>query len=122
MADGGAFQGGTQFFADGGVVNTPTSFGMANGGTGVMGEAGPEAIMPLTRGADGKLGVRSQGGGGQAAANNNTYNLSVSIGSVDSAERQAELLKALDQQMRATAKQTMANEMRQGGMLNRRTV
>ncbi|MEO1025805.1 MAG: phage tail tape measure protein, partial [Pseudomonadota bacterium] len=33
------------------------------GGTGLMGEAGPEAIMPLSRGADGKLGVRSEGGG-----------------------------------------------------------
>ena len=34
------------------------------GGVGLMGEAGPEAIMPLTRGADGKLGVRAGGGGG----------------------------------------------------------
>jgi phage-related minor tail protein len=33
------------------------------GGTGVMGEAGPEAIMPLSRGSDGKLGVRMGGGG-----------------------------------------------------------
>ena len=31
-------------------------------GTGLMGEAGPEAIMPLTRGADGSLGVKAQGG------------------------------------------------------------
>jgi phage-related minor tail protein len=33
------------------------------GGTGLMGEAGPEAIMPLTRGADGRLGVQAAGGG-----------------------------------------------------------
>lgn len=47
-------------FADGGVVNGPTTFPM-KGGTGLMGEAGPEAIMPLKRGADGKLGVQSSG-------------------------------------------------------------
>ena len=48
-------------FANGGVVTGPVSFPM-RGGMGLMGEAGPEAIMPLTRGADGKLGVRSSGG------------------------------------------------------------
>jgi phage-related minor tail protein len=37
---------------------------MRGGGTGLMGEAGPEAIMPLARGADGKLGVQARGGGG----------------------------------------------------------
>lgn len=61
---GGAFsQGRVTPFANGGVVNGPVHFPM-RGGTGLMGEAGPEAIMPLTRGADGKLGVRSSGGGG----------------------------------------------------------
>jgi phage-related minor tail protein len=44
-------------FASGGVVNSPMLFPMRNG-TGLMGEAGPEAIMPLARGSDGKLGVR----------------------------------------------------------------
>jgi phage-related minor tail protein len=42
---------------------------MANG-MGLMGEAGPEAIMPLKRGKDGKLGVASGGGGGQMVTNN----------------------------------------------------
>jgi phage-related minor tail protein len=50
-----------QPFADGGIVNAPTLFPMRSG-TGLMGEAGPEAIMPLSRGPDGKLGVRSAGG------------------------------------------------------------
>lgn len=50
-------------FAKGGVVDRTTPFGMA-GGLGVMGEAGPEAILPLSRSADGKLGVRSLGAGG----------------------------------------------------------
>lgn len=63
FADGAAFgQGRVMPFAKGGVVTSPTNFPM-RGGTGLMGEAGPEAIMPLTRGADGKLGVQAQGGG-----------------------------------------------------------
>lgn len=63
FAQGGAFsQGRVTPFARGGVVNGPMTFPMRNG-TGLMGEAGPEAIMPLTRGADGKLGVQAAGGG-----------------------------------------------------------
>lgn len=62
FAKGGAFsQGQVMPFARGGVVSQPTSFGM-RGGTGLMGEAGPEAIMPLTRGPDGRLGVQTAGG------------------------------------------------------------
>jgi phage-related minor tail protein len=59
FARGGVFRGGrVQPFAAGGVVAAPTYFPMA-GGTGLMGEAGPEAILPLTRGPDGRLGVAS---------------------------------------------------------------
>ena len=67
FADGGAFsQGRVMPFAKGGVFSGPVTFPMRGGNTGLMGEAGPEAIMPLTRGPDGSLGVRAQGGGGQA--------------------------------------------------------
>ena len=60
--DGASFSSGRVTpFARGGVVSKATSFPM-RGGVGLMGEAGPEAIMPLTRGADGSLGVRAQGG------------------------------------------------------------
>lgn len=63
FANGAAFsQGRVTPFAKGGVVASPTSFPM-RGGMGLMGEAGAEAIMPLTRGADGRLGVQAQGGG-----------------------------------------------------------
>jgi phage-related minor tail protein len=63
FADGAAFsQGRVMPFAKGGVVAGPTQFPM-RGATGLMGEAGPEAIMPLTRGPDGRLGVQAQGGG-----------------------------------------------------------
>lgn len=62
FAQGAPFaQGRVMPFAKGGVVSSPTTFGM-RGGTGLMGEAGPEAIMPLARGADGRLGVRGGGG------------------------------------------------------------
>lgn len=69
-AKGDAFIGGSvTAFASGGVVNSPHLFPMANGGTGLMGEAGPEAIMPLTRGSDGKLGVRAAGGASSVQVN-----------------------------------------------------
>lgn len=54
-------QGRVQPFATGGIVSSPTTFPM-RGGVGLMGEAGPEAIMPLSRGADGRLGVQARGG------------------------------------------------------------
>ncbi|WP_182178579.1 phage tail tape measure protein [Methylobacterium radiotolerans] len=61
FARGGVFRGGrVQPFAAGGVVAAPTYFPMA-GGTGLMGEAGPEAILPLGRGPDGRLGVAAGG-------------------------------------------------------------
>ena len=62
-AKGGAFgpNGVIKAFANGGIVNNPTLFPFANG-TGLMGEAGPEAIMPLKR-INGKLGVEASGGG-----------------------------------------------------------
>jgi lambda family phage tail tape measure protein len=49
------------YFADGGVVASPSYFAMGRG-LGLMGERGAEAIMPLSRGPDGKLGVRAGGG------------------------------------------------------------
>ena len=70
---GGAFSSGNIIpFANGGIVGSPTMFGMSGGRTGLMGEAGPEAIMPLKRGSDGKLGVE---GGGNVTVNQ-TFNFS----------------------------------------------
>lgn len=56
-AMGNIYDGGLKKFAGGGVVNSPTMFGYGGGKAGLMGEAGPEAILPLTRGAGGALGV-----------------------------------------------------------------
>lgn len=72
FAKGGAFDYGVEAFAQGGtftngIVNSPTLFKFAKG-TGLMGEAGPEAIMPLKRDSQGNLGVRA---GGQSAPSTN---------------------------------------------------
>ncbi|WP_300516687.1 phage tail tape measure protein [Aliiroseovarius sp.] len=73
FADGAAFsQGRVTPLATGGIVSGPVTFPM-RGGVGLMGEAGPEAIMPLTRGADGRLGVQARG---NAAPVNITMNIS----------------------------------------------
>ncbi|HEV7602327.1 MAG TPA: phage tail tape measure protein [Bradyrhizobium sp.] len=74
-----AASGAIKPFASGGVIGTPTYFPLANGGTGLAGEAGPEAIMPLTRGPDGRLGV--SGGGG------NTINVQIATPDLDNFRR-----------------------------------
>ncbi|MHA1523450.1 MAG: phage tail tape measure protein [Alphaproteobacteria bacterium] len=61
---GGGGLGSILPFAKGGVVNQPTLMGLSAPRLGVMGEAGPEAVLPLARGTDGRLGVRSSSGGG----------------------------------------------------------
>jgi len=72
FADGAPFsQGRVMPFAQGGIVSTATGFGM-RGGVGLMGEAGPEAIRPLARGPDGKLGVKGGASGGTTVVMNIT--------------------------------------------------
>ena len=64
FASGGVFSGGLPVpFASGGVISSPVQFPLGSGQTGLAGERGPEAIMPLTRGPDGKLGISGAGGG-----------------------------------------------------------
>jgi lambda family phage tail tape measure protein len=74
-----AASGAIKPFASGGVIGTPTYFPLMNGGTGLAGEAGPEAIMPLTRGPDGRLGVTGSGG--------NTINVQIATPDLDSFRR-----------------------------------
>jgi len=74
-ADGNAFNGGRVIpFANGGIIDSSTFFGLSGGNLGVMGEEGPEAVMPLKRGSDGKLGV--EGGG-------NRINIQMTINTPD---------------------------------------
>lgn len=84
-ADGRVFNSaGVTAFANGGVVGGPTIFPFANG-VGLMGEAGPEAIMPLARGADGKLGVSAANGNSAPNVVINNYSGQDATASSDSA-------------------------------------
>lgn len=75
-ADGGVYQSADLSRYSGTVVNRPTFFAFAKG-AGVMGEAGPEAILPLRRGADGKLGVVADIGGSGMAMFAPQYNIEI---------------------------------------------
>lgn len=105
FAKGGVFDDGGQVtrFAKGGVVSGSTMFKYAGGKTGEMGEAGPEAVLPLKRGADGSLGVQVTGGRG---ANDNSpraapvvnFNNSYVISGSSTADMQALVKQAAEQQ------------------------
>ena len=78
-ANGLAFShAGVVPFARGGIVNRPTVFPFARGGVGVMGESGPEAIMPLKRDSSGRLGVSAG-----ASAMNVTINVAAPTGRLE---------------------------------------
>lgn len=84
-ADGRVFNSaGVTPFAKGGIVGGPTIFPFANG-VGLMGEAGPEAIMPLARGADGRLGVTAANGNSAPSVIINNYSGQDATASSDSA-------------------------------------
>jgi hypothetical protein len=109
-ANGNAFSGGNVIpFASGGVVGSPTYFGMGGGQTGLMGEAGPEAIMPLKRGPDGKLGVSTTGGSQSITV---VQNINVSTG-VQQTVR-AEVM-GLMPQIAAASKAAVLDAKRRGG-------
>jgi hypothetical protein len=110
FADGAAFaQNGIQPFARGGIVDRPTLFPFAKG-TGLMGEAGPEAIIPLKRGRDGKLGVAGGGGG----TTNVVVNVDASGSSVEGDQQQA---KALGNAISAAVQSELVKQKRPGGLL-----
>ena len=91
FAKGGVIAQGMPIpFAQGGVIASPTTFPLAGGKTGLMGERGAEAIMPLARGPDGRLGVVASGGGQSVHV---TFN--VSTPDADSFRRSETQLAAL---------------------------
>jgi lambda family phage tail tape measure protein len=127
QAKGGAWASGVQMFADGGaftnsVVSKPTAFGMAGGKTGVMGEAGAEAIMPLTRTSSGKLGVMAMGGGGAGATQ---INVEVHIDGDGNASSTADAPgydlfgKELATFVEQKYQELRSKDMRQGGVINK---
>lgn len=116
FANGGAFEGGVQMFADGGVVSSPTAFPMAGNKVGVMGEAGPEAIMPLSRDANGRLGVKAASSSGGNVINV-APQVTLNIGSVDSKERAQELAMTMKQVSEQTTYRVIQDLMRPGNVL-----
>ncbi|NCE83539.1 phage tail tape measure protein [Pseudomonas sp. Q1] len=123
QAKGGAWSGGVQMFADGGAFTNTIATGPTLAPMALFGEAGPEAIMPLTRTANGKLGVSAVGGGGGGV------NLSLSMpiilsdqeaGRPDGAEFDAETFQRnMEARTRQVAVEEIAKSWRQGGVSRR---
>ena len=119
FAKGGVFDGNVQAFASGGVVNSPTPFKFASGGSfksGVMGEAGPEAIMPLKRGADGKLGVTLNGGGSSGGVNISIV-VNEGEGETKSSDGKADAWNQFAQRIKGMILDEMTTQKRPGGLL-----
>ena len=110
-ANGNVFSSGSHVkaYANGGVVGSPTYFPMKGGKTGLMGEAGPEAIMPLKRGANGKLGVQMEGGGGTVVVNQ-SFNFSAN--GDDSVKR---IIAQAAPQIAQMTKKSIIDDRRRGG-------
>lgn len=127
QAKGGAWSGGVQMFANGGaftnsIVSKPTAFGMAGGGIGVMGEAGEEAIMPLTRTAGGQLGVRAISGGGSGGGNVYNFPVAVSVqttgdGGATTTEDTTQLGRGIQQAAKTEAETAIARGLQPGGAI-----
>jgi hypothetical protein len=131
FADGGAFNSsGVTGFANGGaftnsVVDRPTAFAFGKGGSnlGIMGEAGPEAIMPLQRGSDGSLGVQMYGGaGGQSGGSNISVDarsyttLSGALSSKDIVDLQKEQAKQTEQRIKKSVVPWLEQYKRDGAL------
>jgi TP901 family phage tail tape measure protein/lambda family phage tail tape measure protein len=115
-AKGASFANGIAKFASGGIVSSPTLFKFADGGTtrtGLMGEAGPEAILPLTRGPGGQLGVSNFGGSGDV---NVVVNVDAKGSSVEGNEQGANQLGRV---ISAAVQSELIKQQRPGGILAR---
>ena len=121
-ANGASFANGIAEFARGGtftdsVVNKPTFFAFRDGGTlspGIMGEAGPEAIMPLRRGPGGKLGVIAHGGDSSAGTTNVVVNVDASGSNVQGDSTKA---SELGRAVSVAVQQELIKQKRPGGLL-----
>jgi len=110
-ANGNAFaQNGIVPYRKGGIVNSPTMFKFGGSNLGIMGEAGPEAILPLQRGKGGKLGVIAQGGG----TGNITVNVDATGSSVEGDEEGG---RQLGEMIASAIQSQLIEEQRPGGLL-----
>lgn len=105
------------------VHDKPQMFAFAKG-AGIFAEAGPEAIMPLTRTAGGELGVRALGGGGGGGGGGNTYNFPVSVsvqtagdGGTTTQEDTTQLGKGIQQAAKTEAETAIAKGLQPGGSI-----
>ncbi|EPA3554295.1 phage tail tape measure protein [Escherichia coli] len=115
-ANGGIYQSADLSRYSGTVVNRPTFFAFAKG-AGVMGEAGPEAILPLRRGADGKLGVVADIGGSGMAMFAPQYNIEINNDGTNGQIGPAALKVVYDLGKKAAA-DFMQQQTRDGGRLS----
>lgn len=115
-ADGGVYQSADLSRYSGTVVNRPTFFAFAKG-AGVMGEAGPEAILPLRRGADGKLGVVADIGGSGMVMFAPQYNIEINNNGTNGQIGPAALKVVYDLGKKAAA-DFMQQQSRDGGQLS----
>lgn len=122
-ADGGAYAGGNLAAYSGKVVSQPTFFSYGvqafAKGAGLMGEAGPEAIMPLKRGPDGKLGVAAAGVGGGMIV---TTNVNMGTGKTDTSVSGPDprTAQAFGKQITESVKAEIVKATKPGGVLYKR--
>ncbi len=117
-ADGNVFNSRALSAYSGQIVSKPTVFPFASG-IGLMGEAGPEAILPLKRGGDGKLGVALNGGGdGAATIVQNVYVTINSDGQSNTTGDSDSQTTQFANQLVAAIKGVLINEKRAGGLLS----
>lgn len=121
-AKGGVYESHDLSQYSGSVVSSPTMFAFAKG-AGLMGEAGPEAIMPLTRAADGSLGVRAIGNGGGSGGTSVSVSAPVTIeggraGETSSANT-ANTARQLQSMIQTVLSDRLKKEILPGGILYR---
>jgi lambda family phage tail tape measure protein len=124
-ADGNVFENGVHVspYANGGVISNPTIFPMAKGGVGLMGEAGPEAIMPLKRTPNGRLGISVMGssGGGNTSVFAPVVSVTVEAGKGGQDKDQKmgdEVAAKINSVLEIKMADFIQKQKRPGGMLN----
>lgn len=116
FANGGAFTNG--------LYDSPTLFKFANGGgfsQGVMGEAGPEAVMPLQRDSSGRLGVAVNGGSGSGMTNNVSISINVDSNGASSetaSGSESQQWKSMSNKVRMVVLEELVKQKRPGGALS----